>query len=73
MYAHAGLANVESGRSYIPHPELLKVRFLVKGGYMTRGKEILKGVMVNKLLVSGYKSEYYLLKAKILGTNIRCL
>jgi hypothetical protein len=62
-------ANVESKRPYKPHPELLKARFLVKGGYMDRAKEILNNIVVNSLSVPGYRTEYYLLRARIFANE----
>ena len=59
-------ANVEAGRAYLPHTELLKARFLIQGGYDEKGKQILNGIAVNTLSLPVYRVEYYLLRAKIL-------
>lgn len=59
-------ANVDSKRPYMPHPELLKARFLLNGGYNERGRNILNGISVNSLKIPAYRTEYYLLSARAL-------
>ena len=59
-------ANVEAGRPYLPNSDLLKARFLIKGGYDKKGKQILNGIAVNTLSLPVYRVEYYLLRAKVL-------
>jgi hypothetical protein len=59
-------ANVEAERPYQPHPELLKARFLLKGGYISQGEVILNGISVSTLSLSAYRAEYYLLRARVL-------
>lgn len=58
-------ATVEAERPYPPHPQLLEVRFLVSGGYMQRGEEILSHISKMSLTIPPYLTEYYLLNAKI--------
>jgi hypothetical protein len=60
-------ANIESKRPYMPHPELLKARFLLNGGYTERARIILDGVSVNSLSIPAYLTEYYLLSARALS------
>ncbi len=59
-------ANIESKRPYMPHPELLKARFLLNGGYTENGRIILDGISVNSLKIPAYRTEYYLLRARSL-------
>lgn len=62
-------ANIESKRPYMPHPELLKARFLLNGGYTERGRIILNGISVNSLSIPAYLTEYYLLSARALTNS----
>jgi len=59
-------ANVEAERPYQPHPELLKARFLLKGGYIKEGEVILNGISVSTLSLTVHRAEYYLLRAMVL-------
>jgi tetratricopeptide (TPR) repeat protein len=59
-------ADIEMTRSYNPHPQLLKMRFLVAGGYYAKAAEISKTIVASSLSVTAYQTEYYLLLAKIL-------
>jgi hypothetical protein len=58
-------ANIEAERPYPPHPELLKARFLINGGYLDQGGKILNTIPVNTLSIPAYRTEYYLLRAKV--------
>lgn len=58
-------ADVENERPYDPHPSLLKIRYLVAGGYYKRADQLIRSVDPAKLTRPAYQTEYYLLSGRI--------
>jgi tetratricopeptide (TPR) repeat protein len=58
-------ADVENARPYNPHLQLLRMRFLIAGGYFGRAWEIARSINPNTLVIPAYQSEFYLLTSKI--------
>jgi hypothetical protein len=64
-------ADVESQRTYDPHPELLKARFFSSGGYYNKADSILAGINPDILTNQAFKAEYYLIGARIQSFKTR--
>lgn len=57
-------ADSENEKTYDPHPEILKARFLISGSYFQRAGAILSGINMQSLDREVYLAEYYLLKGQ---------
>jgi hypothetical protein len=66
-------ADVEHNRPYPPHKELLKVRYLVSGGYNSTALEILDKINLQSLEIPGYINEYYLLQGRVKSSQSKTM